>query len=490
MTLDNLKQRIDELVEADKSSIITAMQDILRFRTVSGADDAEGQELYRTEIARCMDFLQGKAQDIGLEWKNHENEYAYAHLAGGDSFVGLPLHIDVVPVGEGWTQEPFGGNIVDGVIYGRGCQDDKGPVIQMLYAVKILKDLGVPLKRSARLIIGTTEEFGEWTDIKKYMEQEEHPEICVVSDAAFPIINGEKGIINLRLQGALPDYDDEVQEGELRFKRAVSGDRPNIVPPKATLVFEGDADSDGLQRELERFLSASPSAAADFRENAQEKTIVFHGKGAHGSTPAEGHSAALDMLKFMADSAFVSDDEAEMAEFLHHTGEGLKGENLNIAVEHDFIGPTTVNLGVINWTRSSLDVIYNIRNTMGLSVEDALKRTGAIITDFAEETGFELNAAPRGRAMEPIYVDPEKHPEFIKALQDSYEDVTGREGTLNAIGGTTYAKVFPNAVCFGPVDTADGEHELAHQADERVSEEHLLRNVKIYANALARLCAE
>lgn len=490
MAIDNLKQQIDELVEAGRSAIVSDLQEILRFKTVSGAGDAEGQELYRSDIARCMEFLQGKAGDIGLDWKNHENEYAYMHLAGGETFVGLPLHIDVVPEGEGWTQNPFGGDIVDGVIYGRGCQDDKGPVIQMLHAVKVLKELGVPLKRGARLVIGTTEEFGDWTDIKKYMEQEEHPEVSIVSDAAFPIINGEKGIINLLMTGRLPEYDDELEEGELRFKRASSGDRANIVPPKATLVFEGDSDSDSLQRELERFLSANPDASAEFKENAQEKTITFWGKGAHGSTPEEGHNAALDMLQFMADSAFVSDDEAEMAEFIHHTGSGLKGETLNIATEHDFVGATTVNLGIVNWTRSNVEVIYNIRNTMGLSVADAVARAGGVIAEFVEETGFELSAAPRTKSMEPIFVDPDKHPEFMGALMEAYSAVTGREASLHAIGGTTYAKVFPNAVCFGPVDTADGEEHLAHQADERISEEHLLRNVKIYANALARLCAE
>lgn len=490
MATDNLKQRINDLVEADRAAIVTAMQDILKFRTVSGADDPEGQQLFADDIARCMEFLQNKAGEIGLEWKNHNNEYAYMHLEGGEKFVGLPLHIDVVPPGEDWTQDPFGGDIVDGVIYGRGTQDDKGPVVQMLYAVKVLKDLGVPLRRGARLVIGTTEEFGEWSDIKKYMEQEAHPEFSVVSDAAFPIINGEKGIINLLMKGSLPEYEEEVDEGELRFKRAAAGERANIVPPKATLVFEGEGDSEALQRELERFLTAHPGASAEFKENAQEKTILFHGKGAHGSTPEEGHSAALDMLQFMADSAYVTDDEAEMADFLHLTGRGLKGQGLNIAVDHHFVGHTTVNLGVLNWNRSNLEAVYNIRNTMGLPVADAVNRAGSVISEFAEETGFELTAAPRGKAMEPIFVDPEKHPEFIGSLMKAYTEVTGREATLHAIGGTTYAKVFPNAVCFGPVDAADGEENLAHQADERISVEHLLRNVKIYAHALALLCAE
>lgn len=488
MTEQELKQRIEELVEANRDQIVGAMQQILQFQTVSGADDAAGQELYKTEIARCMEFLEKQSSEIGLQWKNHDNVVAYSHLDGGNTFVGLPVHIDVVPVGEGWSHEPFAGDIADGVIYGRGCQDDKGPVIQMLYAVKVLKEMGLPLTRGARLVIGTTEEFGEWYDIKKYFELEEAPEISIVSDAAFPIINGEKGIINLRLEAEVPEEDGE-EEVPLRFKSALSGDRPNIVPLKATLVFAGEGESDQLRRELDRFLEANQSAKAEFRENNQEKTIIFHGKAAHGSTPEEGHNACLDMLQFMTDSAFVSDDEADMAEFLHRSGEGLKGENLNIAVEHHFIGPTTVNLGVLNWNRTQVEAIFNIRNTMGLSVEDTVKRANGVIADFAEETGFEVKAAPKSKTMEPIFVDPEQHPEFIGALKEAYTAVTGREASLHAIGGTTYAKVFPNAVCFGPVDLAE-EQELAHQADERVSVEHMLRNVKIYAYALARLCAQ
>ncbi len=73
-------------------------------------------------------------------------------------------------------------------------------------------------------------------------------------------------------------------------------------------------------------------------------------------------------------------------------------------------------------------------------------------------------------------------------VAEAYTGMTGREATLNAIGGTTCAKAFPNAVCFGPVDPAE-EPELAHQVDERVRVEHLLRNVRIYACALAKLCA-
>lgn len=492
MAENELKKRIEQMVEGMHDEIVGTLCNILRFRTVSGAPDEEGQELYLRETAACLEYLGKEAQRLGFEWRNHDNRCAVADLPGGEEFVGLPVHVDVVPPGDGWVHDPFGGELEQGTIFGRGCQDDKGPAVQMLYAMHILKKLGRPLARGARLIVGTAEECGDWSDIKHYFTVEDAPQISIVSDAAFPIINGEKGMLNLRFKSQM-ELDEAPDIGGLRFQSALAGERANIVPPRAVLSFAGNAESDVelIEKELHRFLESNSEAKAEVIRPSGEQgglQIVFHGRGAHGSTPQEGHNAALDMLLYMTQSGFVSDDEADMAEFLHTSGSGLYGENLGIDERHPFIGPTTVNLGILQWNGSNIEAVFNIRNTMDLSVAETVRRAGERFNEFAEETGFSVEAGPDGRTMEPIYVDPNQHPVFIGALKDAYTTYTGREATLHAIGGTTYAKVFPNAVCFGPVDLED-ETELAHQAEERIRVEHLLRNVKIYAYALARLCA-
>lgn len=491
MADNELKRRIDQLVDGLRDEIVGALSQILKFRTVSGASDAEGQELYKSETIACLQFLEQTSRRMGFDWRNHDNLCAVADLAAGEGFVGLPVHIDVVPAGDGWTHDPFGGEVDQGAVWGRGCQDDKGPAIQMLYAMHVLKQLNRPLGRGARLIVGTAEECGDWSDIKHYFTVEKAPQISIVSDAAFPIINGEKGILNLKMNAQM-ELDEAPDIGGIRFESALAGERANIVPARAVLRFRGNAQSDveQLEKELARFLESNPEAKAEtaLLEGGDGVEIIFHGKGAHGSTPEEGHNAALDLLLYMTQSGFVSDDEADMAEFLHESGSGLNGENLNIDERHPFIGPTTVNLGVLRWENQSVRATFNIRPTMGLSVADAVRRAGQKFSEFAEETGFNVEAFADGRTMEAIYVDPAQHPDFIDALRDAYTTFTGREATLHAIGGTTYAKVFPNAVCFGPVDLND-ESELAHQADERVRVEHLLRNVRVYAYALARLCA-
>ncbi|MCX7718314.1 MAG: Sapep family Mn(2+)-dependent dipeptidase [Candidatus Sumerlaeaceae bacterium] len=494
MTSSNLLERIDRLVAQHREDIVAALSTILKFRTVSGGSTDEDEQLYRSETERCLKWLESEANRMGLAWRNHDNQVAVIQLGEHDRFIGLPVHTDVVPVGEGWKHDPFGGIVEDGTIWGRGCQDDKGPVIQTLYAVYLLKELGLPLKRGARLIIGTKEETGPWDDIRHYFTVEPEPEYCIVSDAGFPVINGEKGMLNVSVTATIP-ADELPTTGGLWLRSARAGQRANIVPERAEVRFgcAVGADTAGLERELDRFLAGNSSAHATLglpSEEQGEIVIVFHGKSAHGSTPAEGHNAALDMLQFISESAFVTDDEADLAGFLFESCADLTGACLGIAAHHPFIGETTVNLGILEWEAGRLRAVLNIRHTMGQRIDGVAGRIAAKVAAFAEETGFEAKSAVEGRALDPIFLDPTEHPSFIAALMEAYQAVTGREGRLLSIGGTTYAKAFPRAVCFGPVDEADGEVELAHQVDERVSIEHHLRNVRIYAYALARLCAD
>jgi succinyl-diaminopimelate desuccinylase len=491
MTDGGLKERIEALVEEHRDAIVEALRALLRFPTVGGNADPGAAKQFAEETERCLQFLGDEAKKLGFAWRNCDNLYAVATLAPEKPFVVLPVHIDVVPPGDGWSHGPFDGDLADGVIYGRGAQDDKGPVIACLYAMKILQQLEMPIRRGARLAVGTAEEWGDWADMEKYRASEPEADYAIVSDANFPIINGEKGMLNLKVAGEIA-ADEAPTVGGFRFKSAMSGERANIVPPKATLVFAGDPESNPahIERELAKYLEFNKEARARLEPLAgtHDAAIHFEGRSAHGSTPHEGHSALLDMLQFMTHSGFVTDDEADLAEFLFDAGYDMTGEFLDIQSSHEFIGPTTVNLGVLKWKDSAVEAVLNIRPTLGLPAAEAAKRVGARVAEFGDETGFDFDCEPLSKMVDAIWVNPEDYPEFIMGLQEAYTGMTGREATLNAIGGTTYAKAFPNAVCFGPVDPAE-EPELAHQVDERVSVEHLLRNVRVYACALAKLCA-
>ena len=74
-------------------------------------------------------------------------------------------------------------------------------------------------------------------------------------------------------------------------------------------------------------------------------------------------------------------------------------------------------------------------------------------------------------------------------LGNAFERVTHDAPTLSTMGGTTFAKAFPNSVSFGPVYPLQ-EKSLAHQADECLPVSYLVRNAKIYGAAIMLLATD
>ncbi|PAK68671.1 hypothetical protein B8W97_14010, partial [Staphylococcus haemolyticus] len=91
----------------------------------------------------------------------------------GDKIFGIIGHMDVVPAGDpnDWDSDPFTATIKDGYIYGRGTQDDKGPSMAAMFAVKALVDRGYQFNCRIRFIFGTDEET-LWRGIAVYNKKE------------------------------------------------------------------------------------------------------------------------------------------------------------------------------------------------------------------------------------------------------------------------------------------------------------------------------
>src|SRR5699024_2277450 len=114
----------------------------------------------------------------------------------------------------------------------RGSSDDKGPGMAAYYALKIIKELGLPVSKRIRFIIGTDEESG-WMCMDRYFEVEEKPDFGFSPDAEFPIINGEKGILTeyINTQGT-------TEGGKNTLISFDAGLRENMVPQDATVIFK------------------------------------------------------------------------------------------------------------------------------------------------------------------------------------------------------------------------------------------------------------
>ena len=93
------------------------------------------------------------------------------HLANGKPRASVYAHMDVVPVDENWTKDPFGGLVENGKLYGRGTVDMKGSIACFLGALKTLCDLGIEPQFALDCMLCTDEEIGVYPGSRYLAEQ-------------------------------------------------------------------------------------------------------------------------------------------------------------------------------------------------------------------------------------------------------------------------------------------------------------------------------
>ena len=143
-----------ETVEAARQEIVEFLQEFLAFRTES--QDPEGRH-FLDEADRCRSFLaeflgadgfdlqEWEAQ--GVSFERHPVLAGRLAGTGGGRSIALNGHFDVVPAGDlaTWDHDPWGTEIVDGRLYGRGAVDMKGGIAAMLWAVRCVRRAGIEL---------------------------------------------------------------------------------------------------------------------------------------------------------------------------------------------------------------------------------------------------------------------------------------------------------------------------------------------------------
>lgn len=90
-------------------------------------------------------------------------------------------HLDTVPIGNGWTEDPFGGVIKNGKMYGRGASDMKSGVSSMIYAAIVLQRLGNPFNGELILFLNVDEERSN-LGMKKFLQDQIHADYAIISE--------------------------------------------------------------------------------------------------------------------------------------------------------------------------------------------------------------------------------------------------------------------------------------------------------------------
>ena len=430
-----------------KAEMIAAISRLVEIPSVF----AESSEYpFGAAVDHCLDVALAMMAGLGFRtFKAPDGMYGYAEIGEGGLF-GVLCHLDVVQARreDGWEHDPFRPMVQGDWLCGRGTQDDKGPSVAAIYALKSLLDEGHKLNKRVRFIFGIDEET-MWDSIHAYCDREERPVSGFVPDSTFPLTYAEKGLLQLQIRSdkgfALP---------------CRGGDSMNAVSAHAECPH--DPAVERALRELE------------FAFHMDGDTVCVEGLTAHAKNPWKGVNANLHLLRALRQAGYEHDAITFACDMLDEKFrfEGFSQEDLS-----DFSGPVTVNLGKFSLDEQGAVLGIDLRLPVTCEKETIL----ALVREKAAACHMTVEEFDWLR---PIHV-PLDSPLVSKLLQ-AYREVTGDAKTEPYISaGATFARAFDNCVAFG----ANMPHSPTseHQPNERISIIKLMQATEVYRRAFSYL---
>lgn len=404
------------------------------------------------EIDKALKDTLKICDTLGMDtFYDPEGYYGFAEYGQGSETVGVLCHLDVVPEGDRdkWQSDPFELTEREGTLFGRGVQDDKGPTIAALYALKSVMDAGETFNRKIRFIFGTDEET-LWRCMRMYKKHETLPDFGFVPDGSFPLTYAEKGLLQVRMTGP--------GAAKMRVK---CGQSPNVVPDYAEYT-------SGNIKEL---TAVFQNMRIPYKVEGEK--IIVHGKTAHSSVAHEGKNA----IAILAKGLVSVQPHPVISLIAEKIGLETNGESLFGKVIKDRSGELTLNVGKLEITDTSSELVLDIRIPVSYDkeeIEEKLKTVGALY----------------GMDYQIIDYLPSHHipveSDLVQTLWSIYREKTGDTTVPNTSGGVSFARAMPHFVAFGA--RFPEVRSTAHQENECMTVDNFYKALSIYAETIYQLC--
>lgn len=441
-----------EITNQVKDDFLASLKTLISYPSV--LNEGENGTPFGQAIQDVLEKTLDIAQEMGFQtYLDPEGYYGYAEIGQGEELLAVLCHLDVVPAGdlEDWQTPPFEATLKDGWLIGRGVQDDKGPSLAALYAVKSLLDQGLVFTKRIRFIFGTDEET-LWRCMNRYNQLEEKADLGFAPDSSFPLTYAEKGLLQVKLHG--PGWEDR----PLQAGRAL-----NVVPDKAT--YKGER--------LEELLPVIEQSGVNYTEETGAVTVL--GLSKHSKDAAEGVNAivglaeSLSLIQPHPALLFIADAVGEDA-----TGAALFGE-----IKDEPSGALSFNIATLS--------IDEERSEIGIDIRiPVLADKGALVERLTEVAASYQLQYEEFDYLAPLYV-PLDSP-LVSTLMKVYQEETGDQTPAMSSGGATFARTMENCVAYGALfpDALQTEH----QANERAKLDDLYRAMEIYAETIRQLAGK
>ena len=226
-------EQLDAWIDAHFDEQVGFLQELIRVPT----DTPPGNNAPHAE--RAAELLDA----MGLKTEKHPVPAALVHAAGLQTITNLVVHRpygkgptialnahgDVVPPGEGWTHDPYGGEIEGGKIYGRAAAVSKCDFSTFSFAVRALESLGIPLHGGVDLLFTYDEEFGgevgpAWLLQNKLTK----PDLMIAAGFSYQVVTAHNGCLQMEVtvhgkmaHAAIPDSGIDALQGTVKILNAL-----------------------------------------------------------------------------------------------------------------------------------------------------------------------------------------------------------------------------------------------------------------------------
>jgi succinyl-diaminopimelate desuccinylase len=449
-----------------KGELINETTRLISFRSVFEPASKPGDYPYGKANADCLDYMLEKARNDGFIIRNFDHHVGVVQYGRASESVGIACHLDVVDADPSeWKHDPFIARVEDGVIYGRGSNDSKGPTMAAYLALKIIANHNVELTRSVQLILGCNEESG-MKCMDHYLDHVEHiPETGFVADCTFPVNFGEHGCAVFEI--SLPKPESMKAFASYLHKHIISG------MATATLY----SIDPSLISEYELYLNYF-GLTGDI--NTDTGILMLTGRSAHGSRPNESVNATKHLINFIA-CHFRDDSLKKLISLLFRED----GYGLNIAKQSYRFGSLSISVTGAKTDNDLLRIFLDCRYPSDVNILEIHQKMEDIIHAVSRDISVVLSENSLG-----FFVDPQS--DQVRILKEIYRDFYPEDNAYGKVSsGDTYARKFNGKLLgFGPTTTMHLSKKhigQAHQPNEGMEIDTLIKAIAIYCETIYRL---
>ncbi len=456
--------------------------------------NVDGLPQYKNpEFLKIADRIQALAKSFNLNFRNVDNRVYEISLEGsGDEVVGVHAHADVVPVTpENWVLkdgtrlDPFKVTLIGDRMYGRGTEDDKNAIVVAMYAMKVIKEEKLPLARTFKLLVDTTEETSG-DAIPYYFERNPVPNYNLALDGGYPVVIAEKG--SGTVMATFP-----VRKGEGTGAEIIAmtgGKATNQIPSVsvATLVSANPAElAASLQQAGNDYAGRN---GGNFQVSAQvdgkNVKLTVTGVSAHSSEPESGVNPVARMLELIhsvdGKIALKHNHITDAAQYAaDNWGLDYLGGKLGVGYADDFMGPLTTSPTFVGLDDKAFRLAVNLRAPKGKAPEALKAQIEQKLN--AWNTQAKVNVNFTYSLDKPMYRNPEG--EWVKALLAVATENLGMQHKFGTSAGATSVHDLPNGVQFGLARPE--EKYTGHTDGEFKTVEQFLLDLQIVTEMMGRV---